>query len=323
VTPEVLEEARGIFAAHGLDAGLLVPAAGVANRVLMSAKHVLRLNEGRFAGVFAFEAGVLDRLPAAVPHPRVAGYGQRATGGEYLLLTRLPGRVLAEEIAAVPPRELRPLLRDLGRVVAELHRTPVEPWMRSSWVADALAGQWENAYHAPPRAYAELVSAARLVRPDAAHVLDDVHAFLAERATGVSACFDEAEPGVFCHTDLHPGNVIVSDGAVTGLIDFEGSRVAVADTELDLLVRTLRRSVVGGDEPAQGRGLLAAFIKGYPAIAGQPRLVDRLLTYDALWHLVQCHHWRPGARWAADPIIELAKVLDGSRRAEFTALLGG
>lgn len=324
MTPELLDEARGLFAAHGLDAGLLVPAAGVANRVLLSPTHVLRLNEGRFADAFAFEAAVLDRLPAAVPHPRMVGHGQRGTGGEYLLLTRLPGRVLVEEIAAVPPRELRPLLTDLGRVVAELHRMPVEPWMRSSWVADALAGKWENAYHAPPHAFAELVSAARLVRPDAAHVLDDVHAFLAERATGVSACFDETEPGVFCHTDLHPGNVIVSDGAVTGLIDFEGSRVAVADTELDMLVRTLRLSKAGGDEPAQGRAaLLAAFIKGYPAIAGHPRLVDRLLTYDALWQLVQCHHWRPGARWTADPVIELARVLDGSRRAEFTALLGG
>lgn len=323
MAPELLEEARGIFAAHGLEAGRLVPAAGVANRVLLSATHVLRLNEGRFAGAFAFEAGVLDRLPAAVPHPHVAGYGHRATGGEYLLLTRLPGRLLAEEIAVVPPREQRALLQDLGGVVAELHRTPVEPWMRSSWAADALAGRWENAYHAPPQAFAALVAAARLVRPDAASVLDDLHAFLAERVSGVSACFDDDEPGVFCHTDLHPGNVIVSDGTITGLIDFEGSRVAVADTELDMLVRTLRNTGAGTDEPARGRAPLRAFVSGYPAIAGHPRLVDRLLTYDALWHLVQCHHWRPGARWTADPAMELRSVLDGTRAAEFTVLLAG
>jgi hypothetical protein len=107
MTPELLDEAHAVFAAHGLLSGGLVPAVGMANRVLMSATHVLRLNEGRFAGAFAFEAEVLDRLPAAVPHPQVTAYGQRATGGEYLVLTRLPGRVLAEEIATVPASEQR------------------------------------------------------------------------------------------------------------------------------------------------------------------------------------------------------------------------
>ena len=147
-----------------------MPAAGFANRVLMTATHVLRLNEGRFTGAFAFEAEVLDRLPAAVPHPRVAGYGQRAGGGEYLLLTRVPGRVLAEEITSVSAGEQRALLQELGRVVADLHATPGQPWMRSAWVAEALAGRWENAYHAPPGTFLELVAAAKVARPDAAAV---------------------------------------------------------------------------------------------------------------------------------------------------------
>jgi aminoglycoside phosphotransferase (APT) family kinase protein len=317
---EHLEEARDIFAAHGLDPGRLVPAAGFANRVLLSAKHVLRLNEGRFAGAFAFEAEVLERLPAGVPHPSVVGHGRRATGGEYLLLTRLAGRALAEELPGLPTSGQRALLRELGGLVAELHQVPVEPWMRSSWVAEALAGRWENAYHAPPRAFPELVVAARRARPDAAAVLDDLHGFLTERVTGASACFADDEREVFCHTDLHPGNVIVSGEAVTGLIDFEGSRVAVADTELDMLVRALRGIRTADVGPA---GLLAAFASGYPAITAHPRLVDRLLAYDALWHLVQCHHWRAGATWTQDPTVELRSVLDGSLAAEFTALLGG
>jgi aminoglycoside phosphotransferase (APT) family kinase protein len=321
VSPEPFDEAHAIFAAHGLVAGRLMPAAGMANRVLMSATHLLRLNEGRFDGAFAYEAEVLDRLPAAVPHPQVTAYGRRATGGEYLVVTRVPGRVLAEEIAAVPAGEQRALLHDLGQVVAELHATPLQPWMRSAWVADALAGRWENAYHAPPRAFPDLVAAAKVARPDATAVLEDVHAFLTERVSGASACFDEDEQEVFCHTDLHPGNVIGGAGKITGLIDFEGSRAAVPDTELDMLIRALRGMSSGGLEPAGS--LLAAFVRGYPTITAHPRLVDRLLTYDALWHLVQVHHWRPGATWTQDPMVEIRAVLDGSYAAEFRALLGG
>jgi aminoglycoside phosphotransferase (APT) family kinase protein len=321
--PELLDEARGIFAAHGLEPGRLVPAAGFANRVLLSDRHVLRLNDGRFAGAFGYEAGVLERLPTELPHPRVVGYGRRSNGGEYLLLTRLPGRELAAEIAVRPNGELRTLFRELGRIVAELHRLQPASWMASSWVAEAMAGRWENAYHAPPQAFPGLVAAAGLARPDAAGVLADVYHFVAERVSGASACFDDDEVGVFCHTDLHAGNVMVSGGAVTGLLDFEGSRVAAADTELDMLIRCLRGIGLDGDEPARGRALLAAFLDGYPAIAAHPRLVDRLLTYEALWHLVQCHHWRPGARWTGDPVLEVMGVLDGSLGAEYAALLAG
>lgn len=310
------DEVGTILAALGLPDGRREEGGGVANEVVLTPAHAVRLNSGRFSGAFRHEAGVLAMLPSSVPHAQVAGIGERPAGrGEYLVLTRLPGRSLADAWPDLSPARLRHVGAQVGRIVATLHALPAHEQMRCAWADDAVGpgGDPRDAYHAPPAAVGVLAEAARTCTDDAVTV-DEAAALVTGRLTDGAFPSDEAQ--MFCHLDLHAGNIIVEGDAVTGLVDFEGSRPATPDTDLDMLLRSLRART-------GGRAFLRGFASAYPKLVEGPRLLDRLEAYEVLWQLVQLLHWEPGATWAPDPRGELRAVFDGRWRREIAALLGG
>lgn len=315
-------EVGAILRRAGLGTGPLTRADGVANDVWLTPEHVVRLSSGRLRRSMRHEAGVLTRLPPTIPHAGVIAVGDRAGVGEFLVLDRLPGVSLGTAWPALTTARRRRLAAELAGHVQALHRLDVTDWPDNPWVADALAGRYADAYHAPPGLAPALVEAARSVRPDAAAVLDRVADFLAHRVD----CFagDEARP-VLVHADLHVDNVMVAveesgpADRLTGLIDFEGSRVAAPDVELDMLLRSVRTAAARGVEDVER--LPGWLLEGYPELVSHPRIVDRLEAYELLWHLVQLHHWRLGVRWMADPVTGLTGVLDGGFVREVTALI--
>ncbi|MGB3307728.1 MAG: hypothetical protein WBA63_16190 [Thermomicrobiales bacterium] len=116
--------------------------------------------------------------------------------------------------------------------------------------------------------------------------------------------------------------VDAAEGRITSLIDFEGSRPAAADVELDMLLRFLSPSrQVGSDESSDVEGVLGWFHEGCPELFTHPQLDARLEVYEALWHLVQVHHWRPEYVSMPDPAVALRHLLTGGFRERLDALL--
>lgn len=302
-----------ILRAAGVPDGPLERGGGIANEVWMTPDHVVRLNTGRFRDVFRFEADVLGRLPASIPHPAVIAVGQRDDAGEYLVLERLPGRSLAETWPGLDTGQRRHLTHELTGMIRALHQIDLADWPPCPWVVDALAGIWADAYHAPPSFAPALVAAAREARPDAAATLDQIAVFIDRRMDAFAGDTD-----VVVHTDLHIANVIVDGDRISGLIDFEGVRAAPADVELDMLLRFVR-SLAGQVDDIER--LPGWFRQVYPEPFGHPRLLDRLEVYEVLWYLVQLHHWQPGARWMDDPLTYLRDVLTGDFRTSIRELL--
>lgn len=305
-------EARALLNKHGLAAGSLASASGVANDVWLTPSAVIR-----------HEARILGLLPDDIPHPAVLAHGERETGGEYLILERVPGRTLD---AAWPDLDLetrRHVVRDLVGIVKRLHALSLVPAMQNPWLHDALTIPIPaDAYHAPPASAPMLVSAATTARPDLADVIAKTGTFIADRMFA----FDDSPraPDVLVHADLHFRNVLVGDEgeSITGLIDFEGSRPAAADIELDMLLRFLRSSrQFGSNESSDYAGVLTGFHEGYPELFAHPHLEARLEVYEALWHLVQVHHWRPEYVSMPDPAIALRHLLTGGFRERVDALL--
>jgi len=301
-------EVQKILDDHDLPNDEMAASDGFANLVVLTPDHVVRLNEGRFPHAFRHEATVLNRLPADIPHPVAVATGTRQSGGEYLILERLPGRNLEHAWQSLSEPDRIRTVQELGSIMKCLHALPIDDWMHNPWVADVLATKrWKDAYHVPLELYPFLLESAALARPELRPMLDSVYLFVAARMFAF-----EPAPNTFIHTDLHFRNVVVDDGRITGLIDFEGSRVGARDVELDMLLRSLATA----DDGSSGRyaGTIAALASTYPELFSFPNLVARLEVYEALWHLVQMHHWRPGQTWMTDPGQHLEGLMAGRFR---------
>ena len=313
--PEPEFETRAILHAHGLDANDITRADGFANTVLMTPTHVIRLNGGRFPDAFAHEARVLSHLPATIPHPVVVASGERESGGEYLVLARLPGDNLERVWPDLSPPARREIGQQLGSHLRALHELSPASWMKNPWVADAVASErWRDAYHAPTETVPQAIEGARGIRPDLTPLLERLGGFVQER---VPVC--TTGPQGFVHTDVHLRNILVVGSAITGLVDYEGSRIGPLDMELDQFVRFILDS---GDQADTGyTPFIAGMRETYPAVFRHPDLIARLEVYEAQWHLVQLHHWHTDATWTTDPAVGIERLIDGVFAAQVHRLL--
>ncbi|MGI8403889.1 MAG: phosphotransferase family protein [Thermomicrobiales bacterium] len=313
------DEARTLLRQYDLADAELTSAAGVANDVFLTPSVVIRLNEGRFRDAFAHEAHMLNSLPATVPHPAALAHGKRQNAGEYIILERVPGRTLDQVWPTLSPESRRRVTLDLARITQALHSIPLTPGMDNPWFTDALTVPiYADAYHAPISHYLPLIASAQSVCPDTATVLADIQGFIEDR---LGAFADEVAP-VLVHADLHFRNVLAIDDRVTGVIDFEGCRPAAPDVELDMIIRFFgAEQQFGSTEVNDYSGVIGWLREGYPGLFAHPRLVERIEVYEALWHLVQLHHWRPEYVSFRDPSDAFHDLLDGVFSSRVTTLL--
>lgn len=116
------------------------------------------------------------------------------------------------------------------------------------------------------------------------------------------------------HTDLHVRNMLVDGDRISGLIDFEGFRLASADVELDMLLRSVRWALASPITRSPGYEMVPRWLgEDYPGLFAPPRLIERLEVYGALWHL-------KGS--ASDPAIQMESLLNGQVRETLIDLLG-
>ncbi|WP_169801628.1 phosphotransferase family protein [Millisia brevis] len=197
----------------------------------------------------AHEAAVLHLLAGRCRAPAVV-----AEGPDVLVLERLTGRV---ELSAWSPRLRDRYVRMLGEIhdldgaVAEV----LEPW--STWVEpDAEPPDWS----ADPGLWAEAIELAGSEPPPA-------------RA-------------VFCHRDIHPGNVLVdgADPRITGVIDWGAAVAAPAAVDLAHLAHNL--ACLHGVDTA--RDMVAAY-----RVAAQRRGVAVDDLDDPYWWAHEILSWLP------------------------------
>lgn len=306
---------RRVLEAHGLPAEPLVASGGWSNRVWLTRTHVVRVSSGRFRDAFAHEVAVDRLLPRAVPHAPVLAYG-RVGRQEWVIQARIAGRPLGEVWPRLSLGERQSAAAQIGGMLRALHTISLPTGFGNPWLADALApgGQPGDAYHAPPERHEVLLAAASRV-PGVDHgVLAAARAFIAERLHLFAA-----DSPVLVHSDAHFANLLWADGRITALLDFEGSRAAARDLELDTLLRLAREPQLYGDRDGQatmGRDAVRALpewlASAYPELFSHPQLMARLAVYEALCQLVQLLHYPPGSGFP-DPwghLVELLKLGD-------------
>ena len=153
------------------------------------------------------------RLPLPVPAPVRIGQPGPGYPWPWSIVPFLPGRVASRN----PPIDLRDAAVSLGRFLGALH-TPAAP--------DAPA----NAFRGVPLADR---SAAVIQNLDAVSGTVDRRAVLGAWEAAVAAPVWDRPP-VWVHGDLHPANILVHRGRLSGVLDF--GDVTSGDPAADLSV---------------------------------------------------------------------------------------
>jgi aminoglycoside phosphotransferase (APT) family kinase protein len=204
--------------------------------------------------------------------PRVlhaAPFGIPALPWAHIVMTRLPGRVLAQ--AHLSPTESAAVYRRMGELLAAVHRIAQKQWgYLTTRVVDTrptntayMTDQFARRLHDFEELGGDPAIAAAVDRHVARH----------------TELFAACTAPVLCHNDFHQGNVLVSGAQVTGFVDVEG---AIAADPLFDLARTDYYSL--RDDPAAR----AALLDGYGRLP--PDWADRLALYQ-LHHAVELWSW--------------------------------
>ena len=240
---------------------------------------ILRLLAPHLDPARALREGVIQNTlaEAGYPAPRavLATADPGPLGGAFLIMERLPGKPLIEG-----------RLSDIGRVLVEmqvrLHALDADVLLRTLAREDLAA----TVAGAPAIGRDRMTLEgylAQLQQRVARESLDGL-------AAGVAWLVERrpAEPGrrVICHGDFHPLNILVSGGAVTGVIDWPNA--IVADAAYDVAATKTILSLTPLDLSAALRGvarvLRPVMVRRYLAGYRRHRPIDpaALRYYEAL-----------------------------------------
>lgn len=151
------------------------------------------------------------RLPLPIPVPAVAGQPGQGYPWPWTIVSWIEGAPVTASLET----DLRGVATDLGAFLAALHRPAPD--------------------NAPPNPYrgVPLASRDRATRTRIGQLGSEID------SQAASACWDDAlnapeydGPPIWLHGDLHPGNVIVASGRISGVVDF--GDITAGDPATDL-----------------------------------------------------------------------------------------
>ncbi len=226
--PFALARARRALEEAGLPVDLpLERASSVTNEVWLSDRYVVRVNRQPNQRLRR-EAALGPLLPPEVGYPAIEAYGGQL-GADWLIVHRVPGLPLSRCWPTMTRDERRRAVGQLADMLRALHRFDCPDDLPTIEAPQLLRS---DTFRAVDPLLEALGRVAALPHIDAGFV--DQLRDLVLSTCSVIEPFDER---TFVHGDLTFENVLWDGHVVTALLDFEWSRRAPADIELDILLR--------------------------------------------------------------------------------------
>ena len=254
----------------------LVPASSVTNEVWLADDLVVRINR-KVNGRLRREATLARFLPAELGYPPVVAYGGRP-GSDWLIVRRLPGHVLSRCWPTMSTEARRRAVSQLAGRLRVLHSTSTPPGLMPLDAPQLL----EAGGVAPVLPLMRALDRLRGVPRVENRFVDSIEALVNELATTILP-FRDAR---LVHGDLTFENVLWDGQQITAVLDFEWSRGAPADVELDVLLRMCAFPFlhVAADYEAQTRSADYLDVPRWladdiPELFSTPRLFERLTLY--------------------------------------------
>jgi len=298
--------------AAGLDTDVVLEAApSVTNEVWMTPDVVVRVNR-RIDGRLYREAMLAECLPAELGYPGVVAYGGEA-GADWLIVRRVPGRVLSRCWPTMGHDERRAAISQLAARLRVLHATP----------APAGLTTVDNPQLLCAGGLSPVVPL--LVAVDRAAALPNVDRSL---MVAVENLVHQWAPalGAFDDTTLIHGDLtfenMLWDGTTLTLLDYEYARPAPSDLDLDVLLRCCAFPFlhVAPDyedqvSPADYAEVPWWLAQDYPELFGRPQALERVTLYSVAYDVRELLAFPPPQRAAKlspyHPLNRLASTVSG------------
>ena len=282
-SPLAMARARHALMQAGLDATVdLEPAASVTNEVWMTSTHVVRVNR-RPNQRLRREAMLGPTLPAEIGYPSVVAYGGRL-GADWLVATRIPGRVLSRCWPDLTDDRRRDAIRQLAAKLKRLHQTPCLAELPPIDAPQMLRGETLS----PVMSLLVALDEVRAMAHVDYGLIGDVEQAI-YRLTPAIEPF--ASPHLV-HSDLTFENVLWDGEMITAILDFEWARTAPADVDLDVLLRFccypelhVADDYVDRTHAKDYADVPWWLAEDYPELFDHPRQLDRLTLYSIAYDI--------------------------------------
>jgi aminoglycoside phosphotransferase (APT) family kinase protein len=320
VTP--LAQLRALQALE--EAGLPRPqrlwrASSVTNEVWLTDDLVIRINR-RVDGRLRREAALARYLPPELCYPAIVAYGGRP-GADWLVGRRVRGTVLSRCWPAMTTEDRRSAVRQLAGKLRVLHstRTPAGlPQLEAPQLLDAGGV-------APILPLRRALARVRTLPFVDGHIVDAIESLVQDLATTIMP-FGE---NTLVHGDLTFENVLWDGQRITAMLDFEWSRGAPPDVDLDVLLRMCAFPFlhVAADyekqtRPADYVDVPRWLADDYPDLFGAPRMFDRLVVYAIAYDVRELLAFPPqGAPRTLSPYHPINRLQNTLRGASHLAWL--
>jgi aminoglycoside phosphotransferase (APT) family kinase protein len=263
----------------GLDAAVeLTRASSVTNEVWLTTEFAIRVNR-RLDQRLRREAQLARSLPDEVRYPEVVAFGTDM-GFDWLVARRRRGNVLSRCWPTMAPSQRRVAVRQFAFMLRTLHRTVAPSTLED--IANAPQLLRGGALVPPVAPLLDAIEQARQLPHVDRGLMDSTKEIVRRTARTI----EPFESRTLIHGDLTFENVLWDGEQITSLIDFEWSRPAPPDLDLDVFLRfcAYPHLHVAADyerqtKPADYEDVPWWLREDYPQLFGAPSALDRLRLY--------------------------------------------
>jgi hygromycin-B 7''-O-kinase len=282
------------------------------NEVWFAGEFVVRIASHVATHRLNDEAAVLAMLPPEVPHPGVVATG-RASFGEWTIMPRIRAYPLSRQWLRLQDAQRYAAILSLGRALAAIHSVDASH-LHPQFLAP---GSLECAHQLPFDRLYRVIDRLRSTSG-----VDRAMVEAAEQMASHAEPLMGPMPTTLIHGDFHLENVLVHDGLVKAVIDFEFARPSWPEVDLEILLRFCAEPELHVSSDYAGalradafRPVVTWLRDGYPELFEAPHLEARVnvcsLAYD-LRDLAMFPPDRPRKELPPfHPVNRLARLLDG------------
>lgn len=293
--------------------------AGSTNEVWRADDVIVRVSLVPGSNRLRREAELSKVLPSSVQYPKVIATGDEEFG-EWVISRHRAGVPLSQAWPSLDEAERRDAVHQLAESLAVVHSLQLPEGGEGRAGIDAIDDDPLVPHQLrPERLDAILDAATRNPHVDRG-LVREARARLHEVAGAMST-----RPDVLVHGDVHFENVLVVDGVVVALLDFEWARLAPAELDIDVLARFCADPALhlGGDYAVDKDDyvdVLRWFREAYPSLFAHELLRERLLgcalAFEIPW-LLKAPPTEPMATLPRfHPAWQLRRLLDEGSHAE-------